>query len=62
MRPLLRDQLRDRRLVMQAIACVDSALWDALAKTLGVPLFQLWGGFRSASGTDDRHRRLATGR
>ena len=48
MRLLLRDQLRDRRLVMQAIACVDSALWDALAKTLGVPLFQLWGGFRSA--------------
>jgi D-galactarolactone cycloisomerase len=47
MRVLMRDQLRDRRLVMQAIACVDSAIWDALGKTLGMPLFKLWGGFRS---------------
>lgn len=48
MRKLTRDQLRDRRLVMQAIACVDSAIWDALGKALRLPLFKLWGGFTSA--------------
>jgi D-galactarolactone cycloisomerase len=41
------DQLRDRRLAMQAIACVDSALWDATGKALGEPLYRLWGGFRA---------------
>lgn len=38
--------LRDRALSMQAIACIDSAIWDAIGKRLGVPLFQLWGGYR----------------
>jgi len=41
-----RDQLRDRRLAMQAIGCVDSAVWDAIGKFLGQPLHRLWGGFR----------------
>jgi D-galactarolactone cycloisomerase len=40
------DQLRDRRLPMQAIACIDSALWDGLGKAVGQPLYRLWGGFR----------------
>lgn len=40
------DQLRDRRLPMQAIACLDSAIWDAFAKETGLPLFRLWGGYR----------------
>lgn len=40
------DQLRDRRLPMQAIACVDSAIWDAFGKYCGQPLWRLWGGFR----------------
>jgi L-alanine-DL-glutamate epimerase-like enolase superfamily enzyme len=40
------DQLRDRRLAMQAIACVDSALWDAFGKRVGQPLYKLWGGYR----------------
>lgn len=48
MRAIGFDQLRDRRLVMQAIACIDSALWDALGKALQTPLYRLWGGFRSA--------------
>ena len=28
-----------------AIACVDSAIWDAVGKALDVPLYKLWGGF-----------------
>src|SRR5207244_12214128 len=31
---------------MEAIACVDSAMWDALGKALAAPLFKIWGGFR----------------
>lgn len=48
MLPITFDQLRDRRLAMQAIACVDSAIWDAIGKALGQPLFRLWGGYRDA--------------
>lgn len=44
MLPITFDQLRDRRLAMQAIACVDSALWDAFGKRCGQPLWRLWGG------------------
>ncbi len=36
---------RDRKLVMEAIACVDSALWDLLGKSLGAPVATLLGGF-----------------
>lgn len=38
--------LRDRSLALQAIACVDTALWDVFGKALGIPLYRLWGGFR----------------
>ncbi len=38
--------LRDRKLAMIAQACVDSAIWDAVGKALGVPLYRLWGGYR----------------
>jgi D-galactarolactone cycloisomerase len=48
MRRITFDQLRDRRFAMQAIACVDSAIWDAIGKALQLPLWQLWGGFRDA--------------
>jgi L-alanine-DL-glutamate epimerase-like enolase superfamily enzyme len=37
---------RDRKLVMEAIACVDTALWDLLGKSLGVNVSTLLGGFR----------------
>lgn len=40
------DQLRDRRLAMQAIACLDTALWDAFGKSVSQPLYRLWGGYR----------------
>src|SRR2546428_9024185 len=46
MLPITYDILGDRALAMKAIACVDSALWDAFGKSLGAPLFKIWGGFR----------------
>jgi D-galactarolactone cycloisomerase len=36
---------RDRKLVMEAIACVDTALWDLLGKSLGVNVSTLLGGY-----------------
>ena len=36
---------RDRKQVMEAIACVDTALWDLLGKSLGAPVATLLGGF-----------------
>ncbi|MDT5016255.1 MAG: hypothetical protein QOD39_2415, partial [Mycobacterium sp.] len=46
MLPVTLDQLRDRAMPMQAIACVDSAVWDAVGKYAGLPLWKLWGGYR----------------
>ncbi len=46
-RPATFDILRDRRLGLVACACVDTALWDAIGKALGQPLWRLWGGYRS---------------
>jgi D-arabinonate dehydratase len=43
--PATQDILRDRKLATAAIACVDSAIWDAVGKALGVPLSRIWGGF-----------------
>jgi D-galactarolactone cycloisomerase len=45
-RPSTFDILRDRRLGLVACACVDTALWDAIGKALGEPLWRLWGGYR----------------
>jgi D-galactarolactone cycloisomerase len=44
--PVTFDQLRDRRIGLVALAAVDLAIWDAIGKALGAPLFQLWGGYR----------------
>ena len=33
-------------LAMFGIAAIDTALWDALGKTRGLPCWQLWGGLR----------------
>ena len=44
-RPATFDILRDRRLGLVACACVDTAIWDAVGKMLGQPLWRLWGGY-----------------
>ena len=44
--PVTYDQLRDRRIGLVALACVDLAIWDALGKALGAPLWQMLGGAR----------------
>lgn len=46
MKPATYDILRDRAVVMQAIAAVDSAIWDTLGKALEMPLYRLWGGYQ----------------
>lgn len=48
MQPPTWDQLRDRRLTVQAVSCVDTAIWDAIGKALDTPLYTLWGGYRDA--------------
>jgi L-alanine-DL-glutamate epimerase-like enolase superfamily enzyme len=45
-RPAIYDILRDRRLGLVACAGVDTAIWDAIGKRLGQPLWRLWGGYR----------------
>ena len=47
-RPATFDILRDRRRGLVACACVDAAIWDAVGKALGEPLWRLWGGYRSS--------------
>jgi L-alanine-DL-glutamate epimerase-like enolase superfamily enzyme len=47
-RPSTFDILRDRRLGLVACACVDTAIWDAIGKALGQPLWRLWGGYRDS--------------
>jgi L-alanine-DL-glutamate epimerase-like enolase superfamily enzyme len=44
--PVTFDQLRDRKIGLVALASVDLAIWDAIGKALGEPLWRLWGGYR----------------
>ena len=46
-RPATFNILRDRRLGLVAQASIDTAVWDLKGKALGVPLWKLWGGYRS---------------
>jgi D-galactarolactone cycloisomerase len=46
-RPATFNILRDRRLGLVASACIDTAIWDAVGKALGQPLWRLWGGYAS---------------
>src|ERR1700750_1287283 len=42
------DESRRRGVIMEAIAGVDIAVWDAKAQALGVPLYQALGAVRSS--------------
>jgi L-alanine-DL-glutamate epimerase-like enolase superfamily enzyme len=46
MLPATFDQLRPRWYAMQAMACIDTAVWDAVGKAFGQPLWRIWGGYR----------------
>ena len=48
MLPPTYDQLRPRWPTMQAIASIDTAIWDVVGKALGQPLWRLWGGYRDS--------------
>jgi L-alanine-DL-glutamate epimerase-like enolase superfamily enzyme len=50
--PATYDPLRDRRIGLVALASVDLAIWDAIGKALGRPLWQLWGGYRDTIGVN----------
>ncbi len=43
MEPASNNILRDRGLALQAIAAVDTAIWDVVGRALGLPLYRLWG-------------------
>jgi D-galactarolactone cycloisomerase len=44
MQPATHDFLRDRRMAVRAIACVDAAIWDLVGRHSGQPLHRLLGG------------------
>ena len=43
MEPATNNILRDRGLALQAIAALDTAIWDALGRAVGLPLYRMWG-------------------
>ena len=43
MEPATNDILRDRGLALQAISCVDEAIWDVFGRAVGLPLHRIWG-------------------
>src|SRR5699024_7757371 len=45
-RPLTFDILADRKISLNALSCVDSAIHDAVGKSLKTPLVNLWGGVK----------------
>ena len=57
MEPCTNNILRDRGLALQAMACIDSAIWDVFGRALGLPLHRAWGSVDGLA-ADQRHRRL----
>jgi D-galactarolactone cycloisomerase len=43
MEPATHNILRDRGLALQAIAVLDTAIWDVFGRALGQPLYRVWG-------------------
>jgi len=43
MEPSTNNILRDRGLALQAIAALDTAVWDAVGRAVDLPLYRLWG-------------------
>ena len=43
MEPATNNILRDRGLALQAIAALDTAVWDVIGRALGQPLYRVWG-------------------
>lgn len=43
MEPSTNNILRDRGLALQAIAAVDTAIWDVIGRSLEMPVYRLWG-------------------
>ncbi len=43
MEPATNNILRDRGLALQAIAALDTVIWDALGRAVGLPLYRMWG-------------------
>jgi D-galactarolactone cycloisomerase len=48
MEPATNNILRDRGLALQAISVLDTAIWDALGRAVGQPLYRLWGAVTDA--------------
>ncbi len=48
MEPSTNDILRDRGLALQAIACLDEAIWDLFGRALELPLHRVWGSVTDA--------------
>jgi D-galactarolactone cycloisomerase len=48
MEPSTNNVLRDRGLALQAIACLDVAIWDVFGKALGLPIHRVWGAHADA--------------
>jgi D-arabinonate dehydratase len=46
--PSTNNVLRDRGLALQAIACLDVAIWDVFGKALGMPIHRVWGAHADA--------------
>jgi L-alanine-DL-glutamate epimerase-like enolase superfamily enzyme len=45
--PLTFNILADRKIPLNALSCIDSAIHDAIGKSLGMPLVKLWGGSKT---------------